>query len=96
MADREAWLKALARVAEGHDPDDDKAGSGPCPVCGRYRLQVRYIVDTSSRVGYALFWCDACLHGISVSRVRAPEGFRMWPIEDPASVAGVPDFTRDE
>jgi hypothetical protein len=92
MADREAWLKALARVAEGHG----EAADSPCPVCGRDCLEVRYVVDDSSRVGYALFWCGACLHGISVSRVRAPEGVVTWPIGDPASVAGVPDFTRDD
>ncbi|ELP68265.1 hypothetical protein ACKI1I_00175 [Streptomyces turgidiscabies] len=91
MPDRGAWLKALARVADGHD----EAGGGPCPACGRDGLRARYIVDAGSRIGYALLWCDACLHGIGVSRVRAPEGVRMWPIGDPASVAGVPDFTHD-
>ena len=89
---REAWLKALARVAEGHGD----AADSPCPVCGLDCLEVRYVIDDSSRVGYVLLWCGACLHGISVSRVRAPEGVATWPIGDPASVAGVPDFTRDD
>ncbi|MFI2430377.1 hypothetical protein [Streptomyces sp. NPDC018693] len=73
-----------------------RASLGACPDCGQDRLQVRYIVHPDSRVGYVLLWCGACLHGISVSRVRAPEGMPTWSIDDPASVDGVPDFTRHE
>ena len=91
MADREAWLKALMLVSDG--PGE---GVGvPCPNCGQCRIEVRYVVDADTRIGYALVWCHSCLHGISVSRVRASEGMRMWPIEDPESIVGVPRFARD-
>ncbi len=92
MADRGAWLRALAPIADGQRA----TGSGPCPDCGRDQLKVRYIVDTNSRIGYALFWCAACLHGIAISRVRAPEGMPIWSIDDPGSTADVPEFIRHD
>ncbi|SDO95281.1 hypothetical protein [Actinacidiphila guanduensis] len=92
MADRAAWLRVLSQVV------DRKGDVGliPCPECGQNRLEIRYIVKLETRIGYVLLWCGACLHGISVSRVRAPEGAPTWSIEDPASVEGVPDFARRE
>ncbi|WP_435178583.1 hypothetical protein [Actinacidiphila sp. bgisy145] len=91
MADRDAWLKALALVSNGQRVTT----SVPCPACGNHQLEVRYIVDPTSRVGYALFWCGACLHGITVSRVRAPERMVALSIDDPDSTADVPDFVRE-
>ncbi|MGW2841421.1 hypothetical protein ACWCWD_26935 [Streptomyces sp. NPDC001493] len=90
MAKRAAWLRALGQVI---DRSGDTSPVG-CPDCGHHRLAVRYLVDPDSRTGYALFWCDSCLHGILVSRVRAPDGFPTWPLDDPASLDGVPEFTR--
>ncbi|MGW2276570.1 hypothetical protein [Streptomyces sp. NPDC001770] len=92
MAGRAAWLRALGKAADR----PDGAGPGGCPDCGRMRLVARYLVEPGTRIGYVLFWCDACLHGISVSRVRAPEGFPAWPLDDPGSLDGVPEFTRHE
>ncbi|WP_412077636.1 hypothetical protein ACLF6K_24955 [Streptomyces xanthophaeus] len=92
MADRGAWLRALGLVANG----EQQTGIGPCPDCGQHQLELRYIADATSRIGYALFWCGACLHGITISRVRAPEGIRIWPIDDPRSTANVPDFIRHD
>ncbi|BBA96304.1 hypothetical protein RVR_1543 [Actinacidiphila reveromycinica] len=55
---------------------------------------MRYIVDPDSRVGYGLLWCGACLCGITVSRVRAPDGAPTRALSDPEASAGVPDFVR--
>jgi hypothetical protein len=88
MGDRQAWLKLLAAAAR----ESGETNRIPCPNCGRSELKVRYIVDSESRIGYALFWCEACLHGVSVSRVRAPEGILTYALDDPASIAGVPEF----
>lgn len=90
MADREVWLKMLALAGSSRQA----AGNEPCPDCGQYQLELRYIVDVNSRIGYVLFWCGSCLHGISVSRARAPEGLGVWPIDDPESIVGVPNFMR--
>lgn len=92
VANRKAWLRALGEFI------DHKAGRGvyACVDCGQQGLNVRYVVKAESRVGYALFWCNACLHGISISRVRAPEGCPVWSIDDDQSLAGVPEFLRHE
>jgi hypothetical protein len=82
----------FAVITEG---DGDVSGI-PCPDCGRRRLEFRYIVDIESRIGYVLFWCNACLRGISVSRVRAPEGMTTYEIGDVAATEGIPNFTRRE
>lgn len=92
MADRAAWLCVLGQVAD----HQGTASLGPCLDCAQDRLEIRYIVKPDSRVGYVLLWCGACLHGISVSRVRAPEGVPTWSIDDPVSIDGVPDFFRHE
>ncbi|MCL2731843.1 MAG: hypothetical protein FWE15_17670 [Actinomycetia bacterium] len=92
MADRPGWLTALARIT---DRSGDPQGV-PCPRCGRDELALRYVVDPDSRVGYVLFWCGACLHGISVSRARAPEGVPVRHFDDPAATEGVPDFIRED
>jgi hypothetical protein len=90
MAVRTAWLRVLARAAD-HQED-----LGPCPDCGQNQLEVRYIVNPETRIGYVLLWCGACLHGISVSRAQAPAGMPTWSLGDPASIDGVPDFTHHE
>ncbi|MCO5998656.1 hypothetical protein [Actinoallomurus rhizosphaericola] len=92
MTDRATWLRTLAKVRAG--PGD--AVTGSCPNCACDRLHARYIADRESRLGYTLLWCDACLQGISVSRAKAPEDMPIWPLEDPASTVGVPDFQRKE
>lgn len=92
MASRATWLRMLADAKIG----TEDSAQGWCPNCGCEQLRARYIADPESRLGYALFWCTACLHGISVSRARAPEGVPVRPIGDPASTVGVPDFQREE
>lgn len=67
-----------------------------CPDCGARQLALRYVVDPDTRIGYALLWCDANLHGITVSRVQAPEGASIFPLGEPSAVEGVPDFYRHE
>ncbi|GAA4531139.1 SUKH-3 domain-containing protein [Amycolatopsis samaneae] len=86
---RRAWVKKLVTVIDAGRGD---AAFVSCPTCSKYRLEIRYVGFPETRKAYLLFWCDACLRGIQLSRVWAPEGFRVWPIGDPASVADVPDF----
>jgi hypothetical protein len=92
MAGRQAWLTVLARVIDGRR----SMGIELCPNCERDQLEIRYVVDEKTRIGYLLFWCHACLHGITVSRVRAPEGVPVRGVGDPDATVGVPDFTRDD
>jgi hypothetical protein len=92
MAGRQAWLTVLARVTDSRRA----TGAGPCPNCDKDQLEIRYIVDQETRLGYLRFWCHACLHGIAVSRACAPEGMSTRAIGDPDAIADVPDFTRDD
>lgn len=93
MANRTAWLKTLIRVRWIGSGD---SVAGDCPECGCDRLRGRYVVDRKSRIGFVILWCEACLHGIQVSRAGAPEGVPAWQLGDPASMVGVPDFRRVE
>lgn len=92
MTDRAVWLRALGLVGGRRG----EVGPVPCPDCGQDRLEVRYLVTPEDRLGYVLLWCGACLRGISVSRVRAPEGAPSRSVDDPASLEDVPDFERHE
>ncbi|MFE5868061.1 hypothetical protein ACFQ6V_05310 [Streptomyces roseifaciens] len=90
MADRGAWLKVLGLIVDTEEGIEIRS----CPDCDKRQLNLRYVVDADSRIGYALFWCGGCLRGISVSRVRAPESMPTWSLDDPTAVADVPDFIR--
>ncbi len=92
MASRQVWLKCLAVVLSGGGDVQE----APCPDCGQKQLELRYIVEPDTRMGFALFWCNANLHGITVSRVQAPEGVPMRVMGAPEALEGVPEFTRHE
>ncbi|MFF3933594.1 hypothetical protein [Streptomyces hirsutus] len=92
MANRKIWLKVLTVIAEG----GGEALRTPCPDCGQFQLELRYIVDAESRIGHALFWCNECLHGVTVSRVRAPKGIPTYTFGEPAAMEGVPNLIRHE
>lgn len=88
MVNRAEWLTSLSKVIS------EAGNSTECPNCASGHLEVRYVVDLDSRIGFVLFWCNACLYGISVSRARAPQGLPVKSIADPDALAGVPEFTR--
>lgn len=90
LSGRTNWLCVYAHFVA--DPNHRQTRS--CPNCGQKNYGIRNIADPESRIGYALFWCESCLYGITVSRAKAPAGTRIWPIDDPASVADVPKFTQ--
>lgn len=82
MNEQDEWLSPLAQVTE------PSAAHLSCPDCHNDSLNIRYVVGPSTRVGYVLFWCSSCLHGITVSRARAPEGVEVWPLDGPTSAEG--------
>jgi hypothetical protein len=85
----EAWMDAFSRVHEAA-PADVAVG---CPSCGKGKVRVSYTGDPESRIGYAIAWCDVCLRGIYLSRVRIPDGVDMLTFEstDAERDAVVPD-----
>ncbi|SED73962.1 hypothetical protein SAMN05428945_5351 [Streptomyces sp. 2224.1] len=88
MHQRDSWIALIPSVtAAEREPV-------PCPRCSKTQLDYRYIIDPKTRLGYLLLWCNACLHGITVSRVKAPAGVKARSMDDPRALTDVPEFTR--
>lgn len=67
------WLMASANIAKNIKDVDNVH----CPTCGRKTLDYLYIGDKKTKIGYLHVWCHHCFNGISVSRVKIPEGAKM-------------------
>ncbi|MGI8549199.1 MAG: hypothetical protein ACR2PL_00155 [Dehalococcoidia bacterium] len=91
---REAWLATLANVIS----DAPALACEPCPNCGHRSLQLQYVADVPTTVGFLCFWCGHCLMGIDLSRVMVPPGIDFLPLTArPEEVAErIPPFTRVE
>lgn len=87
----EAWMDAFLRIHAAAP----KPVSVDCPSCGRGNVHVTYTGDPSTRIGYAIAWCDACLKGIYLSRVEIPDGAEMFTFDTPEAEvdALVPNVT---
>lgn len=64
----------------------------PCPECGTVGLKLRYIGDPATRIGFNIFWCMNCFHGIHISRSKAPESADFRSFDDPNGMDGVPEI----
>jgi hypothetical protein len=85
----EAWVAAFSRIRDAW-PADIKV---KCPTCGKGEVKVSYTGDPQTRIGYAVVWCDVCLHGTYLPRVGIPDGVPMLTFEstDEERDAVVPD-----
>jgi len=62
------WLNSLPK-------SDAEYVSVGCPTCGASgSLEYQYFGFPESDFGWKLVWCSMCHTGISVSRVRIPQG----------------------
>lgn len=52
-----------------------------CPRCGQNSVDMQYVGDNETRVGYLDVWCSSCLHGIHISRVKVPLNANMLTFE---------------
>jgi len=78
------WADALGLLLRS--PSERR--SFRCPNCGVRALQIVYVGNPESRVGYCSLWCDNCRYGIQPSRVIIPDGV-------PGVIASaIPDFAR--
>jgi hypothetical protein len=75
----EAWMAAFSRIHAAWPT----TVSVDCPSCGRGKVHVSYTGDPSTRIGYAIAWCDVCLKGIYISRLRIPDGAEMFTFDTP-------------
>jgi len=89
-----AWVTAF-ELRYKQLPDDPGAASGACPDCGAEALRLSFTGQPRDRVGYASFWCDACLVGIHLSRCAVPDGVPMESLATPVDQRSVriPDYT---
>lgn len=70
-------------------------GDVPCPACGHSELRLVFTGDLDRAVGYASFWCEACLHGVVISRVPIPDGAvaRSRDVPPEERLPKIPNFT---
>lgn len=87
MSSRDEWMKLLASIIDDEQHDTAKY---PCPHCGRHQLDLRYVGYPETGLASVYFWCDNCLHGIDVSRAKAPRGVPVHGFDEP----GIPDYAR--
>jgi hypothetical protein len=88
----EAWMGAFERC---YKELPDTAAQVQCPDCGAAGLRLTFCGLEEDRVGYAYFWCDACLTGVHLSRCVVPDGVPMESIRTPVQqrAVRVPNYT---
>jgi uncharacterized membrane protein len=86
----DAWIDAFKASVDALPSNDRPA----CPNCGRFDLEMQYVADSESRIGFCSLWSPFCDHGITIRRVRVPTGADFLSFEEPALVgARIPSFT---
>ncbi|WP_105616651.1 hypothetical protein [Vallitalea okinawensis] len=79
------WLELASLIQENQ--------TKICPVCGENDIDFQYIGDLVTKVGYLDIWCNKCLHGIHISRVKAPEGVNIISFDAHGDIIKrIPDF----
>ena len=79
------WMEVAEHVLAG-------TSAITCPNCGSTEVASRFVGGGESRLGYGAVWCNACLHGVWLSRLTIPLGIPMVAIDsDPASI-DIPRF----
>ena len=68
-----------------------------CPKCQKNMIDYQYVGDLRSREGFLDLWCNSCLHGIHLSRTKAPANVSMLSFDDVDEYKKkVPIFTQIE
>jgi len=67
------WLKIIKDFKNISDME--------CPHCNKKSLDYLYIGDEETKIGYLQAWCNNCLNGIHISRVKIPDGAKMLPFD---------------
>ncbi|MFI6173516.1 hypothetical protein ACIBCN_42525 [Nocardia sp. NPDC051052] len=89
---RAIWLEVFSGII--NDPASLPQTS--CPNCAAVPVRVAFIGPPGTSAGSGLLWCDACLFGISLSRMNVPNEFEVMssstPVGDILETASIPDF----
>lgn len=87
------WIKLTTIITN----NNTKRHEIECPNCQKRGIDYQYVGDMKSRVGFLDIWCDVCLHGIHLSRTKAPEHVCMIPFDAAKEYKErVPRFTHIE
>jgi hypothetical protein len=82
------WSRLTARIIQGETSTEEEI----CPNCGARTVRCVALGNESTRMGYALCWCDTCLNGISISRIKVHEDFPLHPFSVDPDLLNVPRF----
>lgn len=77
------WLDVYERVY----CDLQELPKVACPNCQSTSLKLVFTSWKGGDIGYASFWCEECLFGISLSRVNIPAGAQIR-VSDGTSIVG--------
>ncbi|NQF15107.1 hypothetical protein HPY31_14410 [Brevibacillus sp. HB1.3] len=84
------WIKLTTIIAE----IDQEVPEMECPNCHQLKIDYQYVGDLKSRAGFLDIWCNSCLHGIHLSRTKAPENVSLLSFDAAEEYKKkVPNFT---
>ena len=70
------WIDLVKQITD--EKRESKNGL-VCPKCGNDSIDYQYVGDTATRIGVLAIWCNACLHGIHITRAKAPTNASILP-----------------
>jgi hypothetical protein len=89
MGDFSRWLKLSADISSNSSHINI---AHCCPECQSQAIDFQYVGDIASRVGFLAVWCNSCLNGIHLSRVRVPESAVLMAFDDASVKERIPAF----
>lgn len=72
------WIDIVSKIAS----DVSYAKEEKCPYCKKAGIDYIYVGDEKTRIGYLQIWCDECLKGTYISRVKAPINAKFVSFND--------------
>lgn len=67
------WLKIYIDLIENNE--------AVCPNCNSNQINVKLAGDSKNMMGFGVVWCQKCLNGIRLSRIKIPENISFTPID---------------
>lgn len=68
-----SWQKVILQILN----NPQQVNKIKCPNCSKCGIDYIYVGEKESRIGYLQVWCNECLKGSYVSRVKAPENVKF-------------------
>lgn len=85
------WLSIAEKIREA-TPNSLKLN---CPNCNSCKIGYEFIGDDQEKVGYFLIWCNDCLEGVHISRIKIPERAKIIPFEASSElISHIPNFKK--